>query len=393
MGKRANGTGSIIWLEKKQLWEFRVTIQDADGVSDRRAVYGKTQKEAIDKAKKLEEQARKGLLAKKDGRTFKEFAHDWLERKIQSGRAQATIRGYKEDLGLAYTHIGDMRLQTIRPGHIRRLIDYLAREEYATRTQRHTLQTVKAVFAQALRLELIYKNPAEHIEVEASSNESKGRSLQPEEVQALLEAVRETPMGLFFRLLIGCGIRKGEALALTWGDINLGKGEMSISKNWTGSGYLSTPKTKSSRRVVPIPSGLLARLEAEYKKLLKDWTPQELKSIYVFGLDRPYGTQAPNHTLKRLIERINKKRKEDAAKAEVSAVLFPEIRVHDLRHTYGSIALSKGIPLEVVSERMGHANPTITLNVYRHVLEHERRGYVFDVEEMIGSHSKVHAQA
>lgn len=94
-----------------------------------------------------------------------------------------------------------------------------------------------------------------------------------------------------------------------------------------------------------------------------------------------------------IVERINKKRKEDAKEAGVEPVLFLDVRVHDLSHTYDSLSLSRGIPLELVSERMGHSNTTITMNVYRHVLEHEHRGYVFDVEEMIQPSSAPRAQA
>ncbi|GLV46915.1 hypothetical protein TJA_00920 [Thermus sp. LT1-2-5] len=63
---------------------------------------------------------------------------------------------------------------------------------------------------------------------------------------------------------------------------------------------------------------------------------------------------------------------------------LPPLRVHDLRHTYGSLLLAHGAPLELVSERLGHANPNITLGVYRHLLEEERRGWVLDPEDLVG---------
>lgn len=382
-GRNGNGMGTV--RERNGRWEYRFSVRDEDGASRQVSTYGATQKEAVDKGRKLEEAHRKGLVAKKDARTFKAFSDEWLERKERSGKAQNTVRGYRQDLALALPLLGELRLQAIKPAHVRKLLDNLAKHEYSARTQRHVLQTVKAIFAQAMRLELIYKNPAEFVELEAPPSESKAQSLQPEEVQTLLGAVKDSPMGLLFRLLLGCGLRKGEALALTWGDVDLKRAELSISKNWTGqgNGHMSRPKTRSSRRVVPIPTGLLARLEAEYRGLLKDWKPAELAGLYLFGTDKPFNTQSPNHALKRIVEGINKARREAAKEAGTDPVPFPQVRVHDLRHTYGSIALSRGIPLEVVSERMGHANPTITLNVYRHVLEHERRAHVFDLEELI----------
>lgn len=60
-----------------------------------------------------------------------------------------------------------------------------------------------------------------------------------------------------------------------------------------------------------------------------------------------------------------------------------KVRVHDLRHTWASLALSRGVPLEVVSGRLGHASPNVTLGIYRHLLEEERRGYVPELESLL----------
>jgi integrase len=67
---------------------------------------------------------------------------------------------------------------------------------------------------------------------------------------------------------------------------------------------------------------------------------------------------------------------------------IPPLRVHDLRHSYGSHMLAQGAPLELVAERMGHANPNITLETYRHLLEHERRGWVLDPEDLLAPRAK-----
>ena len=372
--KRGNHEGSLDWFEQKQLWRYRFTAQDADGMTRRKAVYDKSQKEALRKGRELEEKYRKGLVAKRDGRTFEDFAQDWLSRKERSGRARNTLSNYRAELGLIKPALGGMKLQAIKPAHVRKLIDGLAASGYAGRTQQKVVERLRAIFKEAMRLELVYKNPAELIQVEAPPPKGAGRTLQPEEIERFLIAADAHPMGLFFRLVLGCGLRKGEALALTWEDVDRGEAELSITKNWTGSGrgHMSPPKTDRSRRIVPIPTGLLGRLEGYYKHLLEDFTPAELKSAYLFGVTKPYDTQSPNHALKRICEKHG---------------LAP-FRVHDLRHTYGSIMLASRIPLEVVSERMGHANPSITLNRYRHLLESERRGFVFDVEEVIREGSR-----
>jgi integrase len=105
---------------------------------------------------------------------------------------------------------------------------------------------------------------------------------------------------------------------------------------------------------------------------LHDYPADVLKTTYLFGdmhKGRPYEINSPNHALTRICK----------------AQGLQHIRVHDLRHTYGSVVLSRKVPLELVSERLGHSSITITLNVYRHLLEEERQGHVFDVEALLST--------
>lgn len=116
-----------------------------------------------------------------------------------------------------------------------------------------------------------------------------------------------------------------------------------------------------------MPRGLLLRLKARREELLERLTPEEVDGLFLVGGVKPVDPDAFNHYLRRLAERAG----------------LGRVRVHDLRHTWATLALSRGVPLEVVSERLGHASPTITLNVYRHLLEEERRGWVLDLEELL----------
>jgi integrase len=119
--------------------------------------------------------------------------------------------------------------------------------------------------------------------------------------------------------------------------------------------------------VVPLPLGLLRRLKGRKEELLERLNPEEVDGLHLVGGVKPVDPDAFNHYLRRLAEKAG----------------LGRVRVHDLRHTWATLALSRGIPLEVVSERLGHASPTITLNVYRHLLEEERRGYVLDLEDLL----------
>lgn len=388
--RRGKGEGSA-YRRKDGRWEYALTIgANEKGNPKRVRVYGKTEREVLEKAAHLRSDFARGLLANPDGITVREFAQRWLERHSR-GKAQNTIKRYNLELSQILPVLGEMKIQGVKPTHIRRVLDVLASRGIALSSQGKVLERMKVIFREAQRLELIYRNPAEFIEVQTQRNSSEpaGRALEPWEIEKLLEACETHPMGLFFRLLLATGLRKGEALALQWGDISLEQAEISITKNWTGEGrkcHMSKPKSRRSRRVVPIPRGLLARLEATYQELLEAYPKNHLSNAFVFGLptrDRPFDTLSPNHALKRMIRRINA---EQAKKEQETGIELPRlahIRVHDLRHTYGSLALRKGMPLELVSDRMGHSTPTITLNIYRHLLQDERRGYVLDLEEML----------
>jgi len=82
---------------------------------------------------------------------------------------------------------------------------------------------------------------------------------------------------------------------------------------------------------------------------------------------KPLDYNTPGHALRRIVAKLG----------------IPPLRVHHLRHSYGSHLLANAAPLELVAERMGHANPNITLGVYRHLLEQERRGWVIDLEALL----------
>jgi integrase len=233
-----------------------------------------------------------------------------------------------------------------------------------------------AAFEEAVAYEVIHRNPVAAVKLKRGrSREKPARVLQPEEVRRLLEAldVLRTPLALALRLMLACGLRRGEALALTWEDVDLERGLVHVRRSWGklgGKGVFSEPKTAGSRRTVPVPNPTLERLRAYWEKVARGFGEEEARRLFLFpGKDpnRPVDPDAPNHLLARVCRRTG----------------LPPIRVHDLRHTYGSLLLARGAPLELVSERMGHANPTVTLGIYRHLLDEERREWVVDPEEPI----------
>lgn len=391
--KRGNNEGSV-YQRQDGRWVGAITLgYNSSGNPKRRVVYGKTRAEAARKLSELIDQYHKGLLSQPTTLTVAELAQSWLEREMV-GRAQRTREVAAWEMERALRFLGNLRVQAVRPLHIRSMLDRMNTEgwtpkptranpnplprAYTPRTQKKILQRVTALFRDAVRLEIIHRNPCEGITVKARASEPAGRVLEPHELAALLEACDAHPMGLLFRLMLDTGLRKGEALALTWGDLDLEASppRLSVTKAWTSSGnssrgFMTTPKTRNARRVVPIPPETASRLRALRQGVIENFGTA-IQGVYLFGSPlsgTPMDTHAPNHALARICQR---------------AGLAP-IRPHDLRHTYGSILLANRVKLEVVSRWMGHSDPTITLAVYRHLLEGELFEDVVDVTGSIAS--------
>jgi integrase len=381
--RRGKGGGSVFYHEGKGKWVAQLTwVDPATGRKLKREKHCATRKEAEQAlAQMVAEQAR-GLLMDPSRLTTRDFALEYLRRLEREGLRPNSIRLAQGELAYAlpslkdpkaHDPLGRMRLQEVKPVHVRAAVDRVIEAGYAPRTVARVLMRLKALFREALRLELVARNPAEAIQVRLPKGEKAARALEPEEVARLLEAAeapRSRDMALLLRLMLETGLRRGEALALQWGDVDLERGEVRVWRAWAkvGSKGAFTPlKTPTAKRVVPLPLGLLRRLKGRKEELLERLNPEEVDDLHLVGGVKPVDPDAFNHYLRRLAEKAG----------------LGRVRVHDLRHTWATLALSRGIPLEVVSERLGHASPTITLNVYRHLLEEERRGYVLDLEDLL----------
>ena len=187
------------------------------------------------------------------------------------------------------------------------------------------------------------------------------QTLSPEEVSRFLDVARDTDYYVYFATLLYTGLRRGELLALRWRNLELGSGTLSVVETayrlGNGEYRIKEPKTPQSRRTVVLPPSLVDLLRA-YR------FDQELLRIQLgislngddFVFIRPDGSPMNPNAVTLAFRRIMKR------------AGLKGIRIHDLRHTHASLMLMAGIHPKVVSERLGHANIGITLDLYSHVL-------------------------
>lgn len=172
---------------------------------------------------------------------------------------------------------------------------------------------------------------------------------------------------IFFQLALFCGLRRGETVALKWQDIDFDAGTVSINKSTAiveGKRSQKTPKNRTSERIISVPSHVLAMLKRyrmEYNNYQTQISSQWIGSGHIFiqwnGAQMHPST--PNSTMRKIIGRYNSSHKE----------ALPHVTPHGLRHTSATLLISQNIDIRTVSNRLGHAQTSTTMNIYTHALQ------------------------
>jgi integrase len=182
--------------------------------------------------------------------------------------------------------------------------------------------------------------------------------LQPDQAAALLNRLRGKPLYLLASLALGTGMRRNEMLGLAWRHIDLDAGrltiEQSLEQTATHGIRIKAPKTRHGRRTISLPAHLVT-------KLRQHWREQQEQRL---AIGRHL---SPNAITKAW----------PVAMAEIG---MPKVTLHSLRHTHASMLINAGVDILTISRRLGHSSPTITLNVYGHLIhgEDDRAAQVMD---------------
>jgi len=212
----------------------------------------------------------------------------------------------------------------------------------------------------AVKMGLVVRNVGKVVEPPRVARVTM-QTLSPEEVGRFLDVARDTDYYVYFATLLYTGLRRGELLALRWRNLDLGNGRLSVVETayrlGNGEYRIKEPKTPQSRRSVILPPSLveLFRVYRFDQELLRIQLGIGLNAddfVFIRPDGSPINPNAATLAFRRIISRAGLK----------------GIRIHDLRHTHASLMLKAGIHPKVVSERLGHANIGITLDLYSHVL-------------------------
>lgn len=236
---------------------------------------------------------------------------------------------------------------------------------------------LRQALKQAVRWRLLPVNPAADVDL-PKWKKREMRAMSPEEAERFRRACEGRPMGLLFSFLLATGLRPGEALGLRWRDCELEARQVRVTQTLvrlkSGAWEFRPPKTRTSRRTVPVPRSLARELlehrrRQAARRLAKGPKWQDHDLVFS-GLQ---GQPIDAHNLgTRYFKAILK-----------VARLSHELRVYDLRHSCATLLLAAGEHPKVVAERLGHATTTLTLDTYTHVLPGMQERATERLEEML----------
>ncbi|WP_051935420.1 tyrosine-type recombinase/integrase [Deinococcus sp. YIM 77859] len=395
--KNGNGRGTIDQLPSGK-WRWRITVGlKPDGTPMRKSGTAPTEKAAWAAMTQAQADHLRGGVAAPARVTLGEWLERWLGGK-EAGLAAKTRHNYRKLIDLHITpHLGRKRLQEVRPADLRALYAHLTGAGLGDSMQRQVHNVLHGAFAEALRLELVMRDPSAVVRPSPVRRQTApvDKALTAEEVATLLPVLQASRWGLIFEFMLHTGLRRGEACGLKWEHVDLEGGVIHIRENLVsinGAVQVSTPKTAKSARRVHLSSeglGCLRRqrdLQAFEREALtagpvpghaKDYQRKRLwtDTGYVFtGIS---GVRLNPENLGRYLHKLCEEAK------------IRPVTVHGLRHTHASLMLRRGVPLEVVSEKLGHSRPSFTADVYRTVYQSEHEEWAVNLSELTGGRPRV----
>ncbi len=346
-------------------WEGSIDLGSTGSGRKRKLVYAKTKQELTLKMRQAQRALDDGVPLG-DGRlTVRAFLDAWVTTILPGTVGPATLDNYRRISRLhLLPALGRIALAKLQPSDVERLLSEKKAAGYSANTIRLIRSTLRRALGHAERRGLVVRNAAGLVDGPRIPKTTR-RAMTLEEIHRFLDAAEPDRLAGLWALLAETGLRIGEALALTWDGIDFEAATLTVTQTFARDGgrlVLSAPKTASGRRSMGLSPGLLEALKSHRTRQRRERLaagPSWGECGLVFVTER--GTH---------LDPSNVRHRYDAV---LAAAGLGHWTMHELRHTAASLMLSKGVPLHVVSERLGHAGIAITKDVYGHLVADDDR--------------------
>ena len=385
MAKRAaQGAGTIrkksVTRNGKQYtyWEARITIgrDPGTGKQIQQSFSGKTQKEVREKMQAAAVAVNTGTYIPPAKMTVGQWLDVWTSEylgNLKPGTVTTYTNIIKKHIKPA---IGAVKLSELHPHRVQTFINGI--EGVAASSIRIIYKVLHAALEKAVLLEYIPRNPSDNC-VLPKAEPKAIKPLDDVQTATLLEAAKGTSIEHLLTVALFSGMRQSELLGLTWDQVDMKKGTITISKQLSAKphrdkGIFITPKSGKTRIITPAPSVLLA-LKAQRiqqsKMCIKAGQIWSNEHNLVF-------TQEDGSILEQ--QQLNRAFKRLLATAGLES---ENVRFHDLRHTYAVNAIRAGDDVKSVQSNLGHASAAFTLDRYGHFTEQMKQDSASRMENFI----------
>ena len=364
MAKRRASSEGNIRKRKDGRWEGRCTVgrDPKTGKQIFKNVLGKTQSEVKAKLEKAIQESRGLDIVKAQSFTVGQWLDVWFEYyakvKVRPS-SHKTYQGYiknhiKPRIGnIPLTKLATLDLQVmyqelLTKGRVDRIESQHQPKGLSAKTVRNLNQIISSAMKLAIQQKLISSNSADGCALPKIEHKEM-KTLSSDQLAAFLNEAKRSGTFELYYIDLATGLRRGELLGLKWQDIDLDNGVIHVRRQVgriNGKVQEAPLKTKNAYRNISIGADAVSILREKKKQ-------DGGRSAYVFPSPTggPMSPDSVLHMLHRVLERAG----------------LPELRFHDLRHTFATLALQNGVDIKTVSGMLGHFSAGFTLDTYAHV--------------------------
>lgn len=377
--RRGRGEGSISRRADGR-WMARVDLGYREGQRRLKTFYGRTRTEVAAKLTKGLRDVQQGLPVVPERQTVAQYLDDWLEQVVKPRVRERTHESYEQVIRLHIKpFLGRIRLSKLSPQRVQTWLGEMSSAGVSPRGCQYARAVLRAAMNQAVKWNLIVRNVAALVDPPRVVNREV-KPLDPVQARTLLEHCEAHRLGALFTAAIALGLRLGEALGLSWDDVDFEEGVLHVRRSlqrFKGKAVFTEPKSERCRRTLALPGVVVSALKTHRVRQLEERMVAGSKwqeSGLVFTSTR--GTPLDRWNLSREFHLL------------LESAKLPKIRFHDLRHTAATLLLVQGINPKVVQETLGHSQISLTLDTYSHMLPSLRREAANGMDEILTPQSK-----
>lgn len=350
MAKRRPSGDGMVRKRENGRWEGRIVVgHKRGGEPIYHSVYAKTQKELLDKLHREIELYDGVELTEDSLMTLGTWLDRWLDEYAANTVRHSTLKNYRYMANHVKRELGDNQVSSVTVEDVQQMYHRLIVRGLSATTVRHVHSMLHLAMDAAVRAHLTAQNPTD-LAVPPRAERGEMRILTEQQLDTFMKAIRTDASWYdFFYTELTTGLRRGEICGLRWQDFDEKSGVLHVRRTLhseDGRLVAGATKTGCGTRDIVLPDGTAEVLRKRKAGSYSEWIFPNLTKP-----ELPISPGAAYRRLKEILKRAN----------------LPDIRFHDLRHTFSTHALSSGVDARTLAGILGHTNASFTLDTYTHV--------------------------